>query len=665
MASILAILLSLAMMLTGASGTDMAEPASRTTVIENVKVTHNDEAVDLALKAVFGATTDGKTAAYDFYIGKGDERYLPFQVVVEEDDLLIRNDNSDTTLILTAEELQEAFSAANLSEDADSAAIMEVMFNDYMPAYTKVFRLMGDTERMMAIQAEGQKVFDAQVERGEGTPDKVLYEGETYDVMNYTYELTGPELGRLADNLYAAIPELNDYIEAYFKLLDALPEESGLKGMRSFEEIMGTIGMNMRVEESIADNGLNIMDSILTITVPNVEKDQSFTIHSVKNGDSQYGTVSSDIEMDNGMVMGLYVESTVQGRDMRIIMNITANAAEAAEQAEAEGSAEADVEEEEAGAEFAGEIMDDAAEAVEAAAEVVDSDGEGDREDMLFASFDFNLEYDEPTGITSHTANYSVDVAQNDMHLSCTVEGAQDDTDIGAEAVTGYMSVGDDTFSVSFDMVTTGDPFEIRASKDEAVSFDAQNIQSLTASLGADAMSLAADEGVQQAAGMVTAALKSTYAINTESVTGETSDEAITGEIDTAMPEGDREAEPYDDNELPYGAPQFGWLPEGYAVANTDVDTQYDYVSVIIENAESGDTIILDFNPSYGGDTLNHYVISGEDIAPVEGLIITEDESDGYRFYSLDDGEVDIGMMVASPDVSSEDALKLLQNITH
>ena len=72
MTNLLAILISMAMLLTGASTATLEEAAlGRVVTIGNLVVTRNDEEVDLDPYAVLGITTDGEQALYDFYVSKG------------------------------------------------------------------------------------------------------------------------------------------------------------------------------------------------------------------------------------------------------------------------------------------------------------------------------------------------------------------------------------------------------------------------------------------------------------------------------------------------------------------------------------------------------------------------------------------------------------------
>ena len=59
MTSLIAVLLSLAMMLTGAGSEGMPQQSARTLTLRNVVVTYNGETQRLAPEAHIGAMTDG------------------------------------------------------------------------------------------------------------------------------------------------------------------------------------------------------------------------------------------------------------------------------------------------------------------------------------------------------------------------------------------------------------------------------------------------------------------------------------------------------------------------------------------------------------------------------------------------------------------------------
>lgn len=83
--NILSILLSLAMMLTGAAGLETDVPMANTLTIRNVTLDYNGEGFTLEPSLTAGVMTDNGTAVYDFSMASGDENLFPMQLVITEE----------------------------------------------------------------------------------------------------------------------------------------------------------------------------------------------------------------------------------------------------------------------------------------------------------------------------------------------------------------------------------------------------------------------------------------------------------------------------------------------------------------------------------------------------------------------------------------------------
>ena len=82
--NLIAMLLSFAMMLTGAGGE--GQPAqARNLVLHNVQFTYNGESIQLPQALHVGVSTDGEKAVFDFGIDQGGETLLPVQLGVSEE----------------------------------------------------------------------------------------------------------------------------------------------------------------------------------------------------------------------------------------------------------------------------------------------------------------------------------------------------------------------------------------------------------------------------------------------------------------------------------------------------------------------------------------------------------------------------------------------------
>ena len=279
--NLIAILVSLAMMLTGAGG--IAQPGAalptgeiaRTLTLSNVNVTWNGETLQLDPQARGGVSTDGKKALYDFAVELGDKTLLPMQLSAGEKGVTVLSGNSGVAVTVTAEalaglaaQMEQQVNASLAASGSDDAQLMKFLTEEYMPAYAGLLKLAMDPVQRQQINAMGQTVYDRVVDRGQGTPAKLEVDGVSYDVTAYSYSLDAMQMAALSDAMFDEVPELKDYYSALFKLYGMLPEEAGLKGLDSFTALFERFGVQMRmdIEEKRTDDGaVDQMDSVLTM----------------------------------------------------------------------------------------------------------------------------------------------------------------------------------------------------------------------------------------------------------------------------------------------------------------------------------------------------------------------------------------------------------------
>ena len=279
--NLIAILVSLAMMLTGAGGAAQPEAVlskvetARTLTLSNVSVTWNGETLQLDPQARIGVSTDGKKALYDFAVELGDKELFPMQLSASEKGVTVLSGNSGVAVTVTAEalaglaaQLEEQVNASMAEAGSDNSQLMQFITEEYMPAYTGVLQLAMDPEQRQRINGAVQAVFDRVVDRGEGTPTELEVEGVSYDVTAYSYSLDAMQMAALSDAMFDEVDALKDYYSALFKLYGMLPEETGLKGLDSFTALFERFGVQMRmdIEEKRTDDGaVDQMDNVLTM----------------------------------------------------------------------------------------------------------------------------------------------------------------------------------------------------------------------------------------------------------------------------------------------------------------------------------------------------------------------------------------------------------------
>ena len=326
--NLIAMLVSLAMMLTGAGGSvqpGAALPAgetARTLTLSNLSVTWNGETLQLDPQARIGVSTDGKKALYDFAVELGEKTLLPMQLSAGEEGVTMLSGNSGVAVTVTAEALAglaaqlEAQANASLAESGgDDARLMQFLTEEYMPAYAGLLKLAMDSVQRQQVNAMGQTVYDRVVDRGQGTPDTLEVDGVRYDVTAYSYSLDAMQMAALSDAMFHEVDALKDYYNALFKLYGMLPEESGLRGLDSFTALFERFGVQMRidVEEKRTDDGAVVQqDNVLTMDLNSILKvPQGLATVEAEMKDGQPGAVS---EGDDQMA-GAVLEAEATGTD--------------------------------------------------------------------------------------------------------------------------------------------------------------------------------------------------------------------------------------------------------------------------------------------------------------------------------------------------------------
>ena len=149
--SIIAMLLSLAMMLTGAGTAGAPAEAAKTLTISDVVFTYNDQTIELAPELRLGASTDGEKALFDFAVQLDGEALLPVQLLADAEGVTALAVTSGQAFQVPAETLeglmaqvQEMLDSSMGADDEESQAILTYLKDRFVPAYAAVIALLGD-----------------------------------------------------------------------------------------------------------------------------------------------------------------------------------------------------------------------------------------------------------------------------------------------------------------------------------------------------------------------------------------------------------------------------------------------------------------------------------------------------------------------------------------
>lgn len=602
----LAILLSLAMMLTGVGGEGQPAEASKTLVLHDFVLTYGDETVALNPSLRLGASTDGQKAVFDLGVDVNGDTLFPIQLGVDDSGITALFEKNDVAVKVSAEALNALTEQANqmmaamqsqMAQGNGNPELMSFLTQEFIPAYTGLIAAVQDPAFAAELQAKGDEIFAQVIDRGEGQPASLTIDGNTYDnLTQYNYTIEADQMAELCDAIYTCDEKLEAFYNALFKLYSMMPEESGLNGLTSFKDLFDKFGMDisLAVEEQLSeDKTVDVMDGVLTMDmsgmIANAMKAQGtegeapeippivMNIHSQKIDGAQDASVTCDYEGDaNGERVAMEMAMTVHAEDARN-MNMS-----------------------------------------------LDMRIAQNGKDLAAIGFTADNQANPENGEGAHSIGFTV-TGDNGLNMSLQNSGISHADGTSEDNLVYAADINGQHVGVSFNLDVVGDAIEDKANGHEAavqiddLSQEAmgslgqdQNFQAAlmqaSGSLMADAQTLTADESVQQLTGLFTA-MSQPQVIEDYDY----SDDSFEGEET-----GDYEyQEPEDDGVLAFNQPTFTWLPEGWELQNEDIDTAYDWVSQSF--SDGSNYMYATFYQDNESNQVNYVVGEDGSIQAVEG----------------------------------------------
>ena len=90
------------------------------------------------------------------------------------------------------------------------------------------------------------------------------------------------------------------------------------------------------------------------------------------------------------------------------------------------------------------------------------------------------------------------------------------------------------------------------------------------------------------------------------------------------------------------------------------MEAEYETVTCTLVNGTTGSTVTVDIGPSEDQDRVSYYTIKDDGFKAVDGHVMRAVEEDGYRLYTLDDGETSVTVSPDDDSFTDIDALNLL-----
>lgn len=602
----LAILLSLAMMLTGVGGEGQPAEASKTLVLHDFVLTYGDETVALNPSLRLGASTDGQKAVFDLGVDVNGDTLFPIQLGVDDSGITALFEKNDVAVKVSAEALNALTEQANqmmaamqsqMAQGNGNPELMSFLTQEFIPAYTGLIGAVQDPAFAAELQAKGDEIFAQVIDRGEGQPASLTIDDKTYDnLTQYAYTIEADQLAELCDAIYTSNEKLEAYYNALFKLYSMMPEESGLNGLTSFKDLFDKFGMDisLAVEEQLSeDKTVDVMDGVLTMDMSGM----------IAKAMQAQGTEGAAPEVPP------------------IVMNIHSQQVDGVKDASVTCDYEGDANGESVAMEMAMTVHAEDARNMNMSLDMrIAQNGK----DLAAIGFTADNQANPENGEGAHSIGFTV-TGDNGLNMSLQNSGISHADGTSEDNLVYAADINGQHVGVSFNLDVVADAIEDKANGHEAavqiddLSQEAmgslgqdQNFQAAlmqaSGSLMADAQTLTADESVQQLMGLFTA-MRQPQVIEDYDY----SDDSFEGEET-----GDYEyQEPEDDGVLAFNQPTFTWLPEGWELQDEDIDTAYDWVSQSF--SDGSNYMYATFYQDNESNQVNYVVGEDGSIQAVEG----------------------------------------------
>lgn len=601
---LLAVMLA-AVMLAGAA---LAEPVEAAQVqghlvISNITVTMNDEENVLGPSLHMGFAQDAQagSGAVEFYAETGEGKLLPVYAAFAQDDgAVVYFENAATGVRVPMSAIQEAMgqmlggmdpenldyqALADMLADGDEDAAFVI--GELLPAYVDMVKALMDPEAQAAVRQAMMEALAAELipEEGEDAQFEfkdVVYQGKTVKCSLTLEQMLNAEVAAMQ-----AVPEAAKFWETYEGFMLKTLAESGIEGVESIADLFEKMGLSVVMDMSVTapESGeAAFVDMAVTVSkaegaegelaeqIPDFEPIVVYTTVFAA-GEEVSSLTHFDYTMD-GQSMNMYLsaEQTAEGEHMMMNMGLF---------------------DEESG--------------------------------EPFLSIDCNMSQTE-AGYEGFV-NYAIGTQAS---LVISSEGEAQENGAMAGRVAFDFTSGEQAVSLGFDYALDAEPvepadlsdaqlYEIKSLNDaENLGSDSEFVSALmkiSGSMTSDVGKLAQDEGVQALISMIQN-LSFTPAVTVD-------DDEYDYEYDYEY------EEPEDDGELPFDMPELTYIPEGWEMDDTMVDTAYDSVVFSLVRPDSYDLITIFFNADEDWLQSEVYTL-GEDgaLTPVDGRKVTVETSD-------------------------------------
>lgn len=626
--NILSILLSLAMMLTGATGLETDMPMASALTIRDVTLDYNGEGFTLNPSLTAGVMTDNGTAVYDFSMDNGDKSYFPMQLVISEEAATLVLGKTGQAFTMDADNVNaiiiDALELDDLTMDDETRGAFEIL-GDLFSAEAELIAYLPES-----TPAQYDEPFaDLEpVDVGEG---RINYDENNYDVTQRHYIIDNDQLFAYIDEIYASDENLKSFYDSLLKSYnEALSMDVGdgttYEPVSSFQEIYAAMGIEMAmdlVESTTADESFSCINGTLSITSEALLQpiDIDINVFELNNSIS----LSAELPLPTS---GVVLRANAYAYDVEDSSYFT----------------------------FDFEQMpEDAKNATEE---------EFNNSEFIFFISCSNMGNDE----NGTDYDFTLQIADYTTCMTLTLNGTVDDDGNATTAVNFDYFDDIDTIGFSFVLDLSTQLFDNAAEGLEALIVTPENIESLSRNFEAGLFSLVADLQTLAVEDSVTDAIEFFTGVNSmdASIAIIGSADGPTAVYTTDMNDNYDDEEPVN-TELTFDKPEFTYLPEGMNIQDAQIDVAYNNASYTLTD-EGNDNVIYAYiyGDLYASGTTNNYILDASGVLNVIDDRVISIEQDEDAFYvEMRDGDISVSLSCFGEDFTLETIGKILTGLTY
>lgn len=617
-------LLAALLVLSGAAFAEQEAPVQARLTVSNVtlKVAGETFTLNPTLNIGVDIQPQGGLLA-ELYIESDGEKLFPTQLSFNQDDgIAARFINADAAIRVTGAALESArqLMQENMAgiADGEEGEVLRAL-QELIPAYMDYVKAMTDPQTQERMREAANAAMIEAIGEVEETPAQFEINGVAYDGVASKVTLDYSDIRAIVDALIDAVPEMKTYFDKTNAVYLPLMAEAGFDGMESVMDIYDEMSMAFTVEvdgQATEDGGAVLADIVVTLYKAETDEEtqadmqipdfdpMKVYMHVEQAPDYNFATANFDYAIEDvTMAMNMAASQQPGDESVEMMMNVS----------EADQS-----------------VMS-----------------------MAFTMSAVTDEADE----TLYKALLTVDAQEaGDVALAMNLEGAvhADKSGEGSFEL-DVMEYGEES-GLSFDYACEPAVIEDLISGFEAFeldNLDQETLEGLSSDPKVFALLMKIGGSLTEDAGKLTgeesvAALIERFAYTSEDYSTEYS-----------------EYVPEDDGVLAYNEPAFGWLPEGWALENMDIETAYDTVNAQL-TSEEGSTMYAYFSSSYADAPVNYTVSDSGEIAPTGGRVISVSGSpeDGYMYGHFEENGVLVSLYAYSDTLTLDDFAQILASIT-